>query len=83
MFGVRRKLFMEKKSFILQRDATEYVSSCFSLDSDRNFYFKGVWINEKYFRGIEDTLKSTFIFPKIVDKENMSWQKIMEQTSYP
>lgn len=81
LFGIRRKLMGGKKSFILQRDATEYIARCFELDANTNYYFKGVWINDSYFKGIEATLKSTFTFPEIHDEKNMKWKKMIENSN--
>lgn len=81
LFGIRRKLLGRKESFILQRDATEYIAKCFELDANRNYYFKGVWINTDYFKGIETDIKSSFVFPEIHDETNMKWKEMIENSN--
>ena len=65
----------------MQRDATEYIAKCFELDANRNYYFKGVWINTDYFKGIETDIKSSFVFPEIHDEVNMKWKEMIENTN--
>lgn len=81
MYGIRRKLMGGKKSFILQRDATEYIAKCFELDSNKTYYFKGVWINTGYFKGVETDIKSSFVFPEIHDEINMKWKEMIENSN--
>ncbi len=81
MFGVRRKLLGRKESFILQRDATEYIARCFELDTNKNYYFKGVWANVGYLQEMETEIKSTFVFPEIHDDINMRWKRMIENSN--
>lgn len=78
VFGVRRKLLGRKKSFILQRDGTEFLEECFALDLNRNYYFKGCWINTRYFEEIKNKIVNTFVFPPIIDQTNLKWKTMIE-----
>lgn len=81
IWAVRRKLFGRKKSFVYQVDATEYNVLCEKLDKNKNYYFKGVWANSQYFSQYEELIRETFVFPQIVDKQNLKWKKMIEQTN--
>lgn len=81
IWAVRRNLLGRKKSFIYQKDPTEYCSLIENLDQNRNYYFKGVWANHRYFHQYEDVIRKTFIFPTISDKQNLMWKEKIEKTN--
>lgn len=47
---------------------------------DKNIFFSGNWISEKYFYEIKEEVRKSFIFPKILDKKNLEIKKIIEET---
>lgn len=81
IWSVRRKLFGRKKCFVYQADVTEYNMLFEGLNKDKNYYFKGVWANYKYFSQYEELVRRTFVFPQIKDEQNLKWKKMIEQTN--
>ena len=81
IWAVRRKLFGRKKSFFYQTNSTKYDILWEELDKNKNYYFKGVWANYKYFSQYEEAIRKTFVFPQIVDEQNLKWKKMIEQTN--
>lgn len=81
IWAVRRNLFGRKKSFIYQKDPTEYYSLIENLDQNKNYYFKGVWANYKYFHQYKDLVKKTYTFPIISDEKNLMWKEKIEKTN--
>ena len=81
VWAIRRNLFGRKKSFIHQPDSTAYYHLRERLDKSKNYYFKGVWANHKYFNQYEELIRKIFTFPQIVDKQNLQWKEMIEQTN--
>lgn len=81
VWAVRRKIFGRKKSMVYQADSTQYFPLCEKLDKNRNYYFKGVWANYRYFKECESAIRNIFIFPEISDEKNLKWKEMIEQTN--
>lgn len=81
LFGIHRRLLGRKKTYIWQRDSTEYIKKCFELDGNKNYYFRGVWANYKYFAQYEKIIKETFSFPQITDAQNLKWKELIENSN--
>jgi Glycosyl transferase family 11. len=79
LLRIRRTLFGRKASCLLQPDATEFIEEYFKLDKGKDYYFKGVWANELYFRNIKKEIREAFIFPPIYDSENSRWYKLIRE----
>ena len=82
LYRLRRKIGFHKKTFYKQNDYSEYYDLFFNVDVHKDYYFLGVFANIKYFKGIEDTIKSLYCFPPFTDSENIKLaEKIVKEVS--
>lgn len=72
LFQMRRIIFGNKDSFIIQDDPTVYYPEVFELNRLKSYMFRGNWINENYFHEYRDELLKKFIFIQTVDEKNDS-----------
>ena len=79
LFQVRRTLFGNKESFIMQDDPTVYYKEVFELNRLRSYMFGGSWINEAYFQNYRDKLLQDFSFIQDADEKNGLMLKKMEK----
>lgn len=67
---IRKFVYGPKMSFIFQEDPTLYNEKIFQLNDIYSYYFRGNWINEKYFLNCRKEIFEAFKFPKITDERN-------------
>lgn len=81
LYGFRRYLVGEKKSFISQEDPTCYYDEVFHLSELKSYLFKGNWVNEKYFAKYKEEIIKDFTFPKIDDEKNKYYEKCIKNSN--
>lgn len=79
--GIRRYLVGKKKSFIIQDDPTAFYDEVFKLSKLNSYMFKGNWVNENYFKNIEEILRKDFTFPEFKDQRNIQYSRDMLNTT--
>ena len=77
---IKRNLGIHKKSFIPQRDFTEYDERFLNLNEKKTYYFYGPFANSKYFEDIKDRILETFVFPE-VDEKNLEMKELINKTN--
>ncbi len=70
IFQIRRIVFGNKDSFIVQDDPTVFYEEIFKLSTLKSYMFRGNWINENYFSNCREQLWQTFDFKKVDDERN-------------
>ena len=81
MNRIRRNICGEKKSYIVQKDSTEYYEEIFELDILKSYYMRGVWANTNYFRQIKEKVLGEFRFPAISGNGNEVLEKEIMNTN--
>lgn len=74
----RRKIGLGKKSFLAQRDFTEYYPEFFNLDRNQSYYLYGPFCNSLYFQDIGREIQQLFQFPPM-NEENKKWVEIIRK----
>lgn len=70
---VLRKFALKKNYF---RDGIlEYCEDIFMKD---NIYLDGFWQSEKYFKDIKEEVQNEFVFPKLLEEEGISFEKMIK-----
>lgn len=79
---IRRVLFGNKKTFIVQEDATVFYPEVYQLNPLFSYMFRGAWVNERYFQDYKEALIKIFSFPPINEKTNQRYaDEIMKTES--
>lgn len=75
---IRKKIGLCKKSYLEQRDFTQYYPEFLKLDAGKSYYLFGPFCNSLYFCDLEQEIKQIFTFPKL-DEKNKKWLELMRQ----
>lgn len=78
---IRRIYFGTKQSHIYQNDPTGYYEDVFKLSTLKSYILQGNWINEKYFKGIEDEIKTAFEFKIPLEENNKKYANMMQNSN--
>ena len=78
---LRRKLKIRKKTFLIQKDFTEYYPEFLELDSEKSWYLYGPFANYKYFSDIKEEVLKAFSFPEIDEKNRWIAEQIKNNQS--
>lgn len=74
---IRKRLGFVKKSYIRQKDFTQYYPHFFSLDINQSYYILGAFCNSLYFHDIEQEIQQLFVFPPL-NNDNKKWANLIE-----
>lgn len=74
---VKRKLVGRKKTHIIE----PYLHFDEKYSSMKNVYLDGYWQSEKYFKNIEEEIRTEFTFPEFTEKKNIETLKKMKETN--
>ena len=78
LYSMRRCVCGVKHSFIRQENASVFYPEVFQVNPLYNYYYKGIWANEKYFANIKENLTNQFQFQGIVDEKNKKWVEMIK-----
>lgn len=59
-------------------DAIKYIPDIYNFD---NVYLDGYWQSPKFFSSIEETIRSIYSFPPILDANNKKWEEMENFTN--
>lgn len=62
LYKIRRSIFGVKNSYLVQDDYTSFYENVYELNPLYSYYLMGVWANENYLKGIDEELRSEFVF---------------------
>jgi hypothetical protein len=74
LYKVKRKTLGYKKTHILEKNYA-YDASIFDMD---NVYLEGYWQTEKYFKNVEEQIRTLYKFPMFIDKSNIDLADIIK-----
>ncbi|MCQ2531698.1 MAG: alpha-1,2-fucosyltransferase [Saccharofermentans sp.] len=77
---IRKILLGQKKSFIRQKDYSEYYPELLKFDTSESYFIQGVFANYKYFQDIEDKIKDIYTFPEITEESNIKWAEAINSS---
>lgn len=76
---IKRKMGIHKKSFIIQKDFTEFYPEVLRLNPIKDWYLYGPFANSRYFDSIKDEVCDIYTFPAI-DKNNRNTIEKIQKT---
>lgn len=76
--GIRKKMGWFKKSYLAQRDFSEYYPEFLNLDVNQSYYLFGPFCNALYFSDMEWEIQQLFTFPPL-DEKNRKWVDVLKQ----
>lgn len=81
LYGIRRKLFGSKKSWIISKDTSAFYPNIFNLDESKSYMFYGNWVNENYTKDIINEIRNIYKFPPFNDEKNIAIAEQIESTN--
>ncbi len=78
MRAVRKRMGLLKKSYLAQRDFTQYHPEFFNLNDEQSYYLFGPFCNALYFNDIKQEIQHIFTFPPL-DEKNKRWLNLINQ----
>ncbi|MGL5056252.1 MAG: alpha-1,2-fucosyltransferase [Fusobacteriaceae bacterium] len=79
---IRRSFFKKIKKFKIHTFSDTFYDEEILKDKTETIFYEGYWQSEKYFKNIEDEIKTEFIFPQINEENNLKiLDKIKKENS--
>ena len=70
-------LLKKRAPFILEQDQDLFFEKVMNLDTSKDWYIQGFFIEEMYYGQILDKVKERLVFPAITEASNMEYEKLI------